>query len=42
MVTHNSYIQKLCWIKIILTNPESCVMNGGVTTKYFPLESGAV
>ena len=29
------------WIKIILTNQESCVMNGGNSTGYFKLERGA-
>ena len=29
------------WIKILLTNQESCVVNGGHTTKYFPLERDA-
>ena len=29
------------WIKIILTNQESCVMNGGNSTGYFNLERGA-
>ena len=28
------------WIQIILTNQESCVMNGGNSTGYFKLESG--
>ena len=26
------------WIKILLTNQESCVINGGSTTSYFKLE----
>ena len=29
------------WIKIVLTNQESCVMNGGNSTGYFKLERGA-
>merc|ERR1712015_356781 len=29
------------WVKIILTNQESCVMNGGNSTGYFNLERGA-
>ena len=29
------------WIKILLKNQESCVINGGHTTKYFKLEKGA-
>ena len=29
------------WIRIILTNQESCVMNGGNSTGYFKLERGA-
>ena len=29
------------WIQIILTNQESCVMNGGNSTGYFKLERGA-
>ena len=28
------------WIKILLKNHESCVINGGITTKYFKLETG--
>ena len=28
------------WIKILLTNQETCVMNGGFTTKYFKLKAG--
>ena len=31
----------ISWIKIILANQESCVINGGSTTKYFKLEKGA-
>ena len=30
----------LKWIKIILKNQESCIINGGETTKYFKLERG--
>ena len=29
------------WIHIFLRKQESCVINNGTTTKYFPLESGA-
>ena len=29
------------WIKILLKNQESCVINEGHTTKYFKLERGA-
>ena len=29
------------WIKILLRNQESCVINGGHTTAYFSLERGA-
>ena len=29
------------WIKTLLNNQESCVINGGQTTKYFKLERGA-
>ena len=29
------------WIKILLNNQESCVINGGHITKYFRLERGA-
>ena len=29
------------WIKILLRNHESCVINGGHTTTYFCLERGA-
>ena len=29
------------WIKILLKDQESCVMNGGLTTPYFKLERGA-
>ena len=29
------------WIKIFLNDQESCVINGGITTKYFKLEKGA-
>ena len=34
----NDFIE---WIKILLKNQESCVINGGHTTKYFRLEKGA-
>ena len=29
------------WIKAILKNQESCIINGGKTTKYFKLKRGA-
>ena len=29
------------WIQILLRNQESCIINGGTTTKYFKLEKGA-
>ena len=29
------------WVKILLKDSESCVLNGGHTTKYFPLQRGA-
>ena len=29
------------WIKTILSNQESCIINGGKITKYFKLERGA-
>ena len=28
------------WIKIFLNEQESCVVNGGITTKYFKLKKG--
>ena len=28
------------WIKFLLTNQESCLINGGKTTKYFKLKKG--
>ena len=28
------------WIQILLRNQESCIINGGTTTKYFKLEKG--
>ena len=31
----------LQWVKILLSKNESCVMNGGTTTKYFALNRGA-
>ena len=31
----------ILWIQILLRNQESCVLNGGTTTKYFLLERGA-
>ena len=29
------------WLKILLKNQESCVLNGGTTTKYFLLGRGS-
>ena len=29
------------WVKIFLNDQELCVINGGITTKYFKLEKGA-
>ena len=34
-------IDFVSWIKTILKNQESCISNGGKTTKYFKLERGA-
>ena len=31
----------ISWIKVLLSNQESCVINGGSTTNYFKLERGA-
>ena len=31
----------ILWIKILIRDQESCVINGGTTTKYFPLGRGA-
>ena len=31
----------ISWVEIILKNQESCVINGGTTTKYFKLNRGA-
>ena len=31
----------ISWVKILLRNLESCVLNGGTTTKYFLLGRGA-
>ena len=31
----------ISWVKILLRNQESCVINGGTTTKYFLLGRGA-
>ena len=28
------------WIKLLLKNQESCIINGGIATKYFRLERG--
>ena len=28
------------WVKLLLTSPQSCVINGGNTTPYFNLEKG--
>ena len=43
-----STLEKYCfgknfilWVKILLRDHESCVINGGTTTKYFQLERGA-
>ena len=30
----------ILWVKILLRNQELCIINGGTTTKYFPLLSG--
>ena len=30
----------ISWVKILLRNQESCVLNGGTTTKYFMLRRG--
>ena len=30
----------ISWVKILLINQESCVLNGGTTTKYFLLGRG--
>ena len=29
------------WIKVLLNNKQSCVINGGSTPRYFNLEKGA-
>ena len=34
-------IDFVSWIKAILNNQESCIINGGKTTNYFKLERGA-
>ena len=34
-------IDFVSWIKTILKNQESCIINGGKTTKYLKLERGA-
>ena len=34
-------IDFVSWIKTILKNQESCIINGGKTTRYFKLEKGA-
>ena len=31
----------ILWIKILLRDQQSCVINGGTTTKYFSLGKGA-
>ena len=31
----------LSWVKILLRNPESCVLNGGATARYFLFGRGA-
>ena len=28
------------WVKTLLNNQESCIINGGFTTKYFKLDKG--
>ena len=33
-------IDLVSWIKTILNNQESCIINGGKATKYFKLERG--
>ena len=30
----------ILWVKVLLRNQESCVINGGLTTKYFSLRRG--
>ena len=35
--TGNRFVR---WVKILLKNQESCIINGGNTTKYFKLEKG--
>lgn len=34
---HEHYLK---WITILLKKQESCVINGGTKTRYFPLEKG--
>ena len=34
----NNFIK---WVNVLSNNQESCVLNGGTTTKYFKLETGA-
>ena len=34
-------IDFICWIKTILKNQDSCIINGGKIAKYFKLERGA-
>ena len=29
------------WIRVLLSNNESCIINGGITSKYFKLLRGA-
>ena len=31
----------ILWVKILLRDQESCVINGGISTTYFPLARGA-
>ena len=31
----------ILWVKLLLRDQESCIINGGTTTKYFPLGRGA-
>ena len=36
-----NYQDFLKWIQILVKNQESCVVNGGITTKVFSLDRGA-
>ena len=31
----------LCWTKVLMKEQESCVLNGGMSTGFFPLERGS-